>query len=943
MPLTRIKLTAIADGGISTAKLADNSVTIDKLNNNLALGGNDTGGTPFTITLPNNSVTTDVVNNDAITIAKLSDSLDLSAFSITLPQGVGGTNWTNGVKNTDFNAETSNGYFIDLSGSGQQSITVTLPSSPSAGNYVSLVDYKGAASLTAQDSGTGTFTNRIIINAGTVPIEGVVGLRDIGSPKGGAQLVYVDSTQGWVVTDAANEGTAKALIPSTVTITSILNNLGLSYFQSASDVLTITGTNFVSGSTVTLIDQIGSSETTATITNAAGNSTPTFGDSDFNSTTIKIKVDQAAVTAGQSAGEDPFSVKVTGTGSNFATLSNALNYSVAPTFNASPAADANLATVTTSAQAGTSGSNAISSFANISTTITAGVLTPKDPDDTITYAITTLPTELTGLTINSTTGALGGTTPSNGYGAAGASTDYTFTVTSTATPTESGFESQTKTNTRNFAIKLEGTVTAPTVTAVELGSAGSGNNYIGSNASSNIIVTGTGFKRIGGVNPTITFIPPSGSSASNVVILHGDVTFNSATELQFQSSAALRSMFTGILSTTGDERADVKVINPAGNGSYLSESSVLTNALEYFDTPTFTQAASADISGTSSLTPSTGQSYAGLTSLTITKSDPEDTIALSIGNNGGLTGLGITATDNGSTVTGAFTGTGDLSSVATGTKTVTVNVTATSDYDGKQLSDNRSFNVTVGSASSGPGYTSNIQNSLLFGSGHLERTLSSSALTAATISMWIKGIGVGSDYLFVTNKSSTTASGINWYQDADGRFYMYVDTTSDSGTAVYSAERFRDYSSWYHLVLQSDSSNNAKFWINNVAVTSNGSTVATIGNFVFQTKLIIGTYNDTAATSFPGYMANIHFIDGHALSPDYFAETDTATGSWIPKDYDGTSSTGGTAVTGSTDDKYGTYGFHVDFRASSLVYSGLTLSGVNDVSGRSISNDLTAH
>ena len=42
----------VADGSITTAKLADNSITIDKLNNNLALGGNDTGGTPFTITLP---------------------------------------------------------------------------------------------------------------------------------------------------------------------------------------------------------------------------------------------------------------------------------------------------------------------------------------------------------------------------------------------------------------------------------------------------------------------------------------------------------------------------------------------------------------------------------------------------------------------------------------------------------------------------------------------------------------------------------------------------------------------------------------------------------------------------------------------------------------------------------------------------------------------------
>mgnify|MGYP001473669064 CR=1 FL=1 len=136
MPLTRIKLTAFADGGITTAKLADNSITIDKLNNNLALGGNDTGGTPFTI---------------------------------TLPQGVGGTDWStyapitrssSGATGDGYEVVKSTGYYIDTSAG---TVTIKLPASANRGDYVSLVDYKGTNSLTATDS-SGFYQNRIQIN-----------------------------------------------------------------------------------------------------------------------------------------------------------------------------------------------------------------------------------------------------------------------------------------------------------------------------------------------------------------------------------------------------------------------------------------------------------------------------------------------------------------------------------------------------------------------------------------------------------------------------------------------------------------------------------------------------------------------------------------------------------------------------------------------------------
>ncbi len=245
MPLTRIKLTAFADGGITTAKLADNSITIDKLNNNLALGGNDTGGTPFTI---------------------------------TLPQGVGGTNWNNAII-TPSNVGSAtiaanNGYYIDTT-SG--SVTINLPASPSRGDYVCFVDYAGTLSDTVS---SGVHSNRIRLNPGTNKLKGEVAMKDIASPRGAVSVVYTDSalgasgTQGWVVMESANETTTKSLVTSAPTITSVLNSLNLSYFEAATDVLTITGTNFTSASTVTLIDQIGSTETTATLVKSNGDASP---------------------------------------------------------------------------------------------------------------------------------------------------------------------------------------------------------------------------------------------------------------------------------------------------------------------------------------------------------------------------------------------------------------------------------------------------------------------------------------------------------------------------------------------------------------------------------------------------------------------------------------------------------------------------------------------
>jgi hypothetical protein len=119
-------------------------------------------------------------------------------------------------------------------------------------------------------------------------------------------------------------------------------------------------------------------------------------------------------------------------------------------------------------------------------------------------------------------------------------------------------------------------------------------------------------------------------------------------------------------------------------------------------------------------------------------------------------------------------------------------------------------------------------------------------------------------------------------------------------TAVY-----RDVSAWYHVVFVVDTTQTtgrAKIYVNNSEVFSglvfnlnedtpvNNSTAHEIGR-------------DLAANNyFNGYLADINFIDGQALTPSSFGETDSDTGVWKPKAYSGS---------------YGTNGFYLKFADNS--------------------------
>jgi hypothetical protein len=103
----------------------------------------------------------------------------------------GTVDWQTTIKTGSFTAANGEGYFVDTSSGG---VTVTLPSSPSAGNIIAVKDYANTAD-----------TNRITFNRNGSNIDGSAANAIVSKEGGAVTLVYADATKGWLVTDAAQK------------------------------------------------------------------------------------------------------------------------------------------------------------------------------------------------------------------------------------------------------------------------------------------------------------------------------------------------------------------------------------------------------------------------------------------------------------------------------------------------------------------------------------------------------------------------------------------------------------------------------------------------------------------------------------------------------------------------------------------------------------------
>ena len=224
---------------------------------------------------------------------------------------------------------------------------------------------------------------------------------------------------------------------------------------------------------------------------------------------------------------------------------------------------------------------------------------------------------------------------------------------------------------------------------------------------------------------------------------------------------------------------------------------------------------------------------------------------------------------------------------------------------------------TMRMGASGVGEAYEIERSLRFdvhtgttSGAHLQRTFGSAGNRKTwTFSAWIKKQvqSSGNYNLFDANDGSSARTQI-LIDNNNLRFYA-----SSPSMNVTLNRKLRDPSAWYHICVavdttQSTDTNRVKFYINNTQETSFSSASwysqnddGLIGDDEEHGIGIDSLYDNQ---NFDGYMAEVCFINGSALTPSSFGEYDEDSPTiWKPKD-----------VSGLT---FGTNGFYLDFEDSS--------------------------
>lgn len=162
------------DGSIDTAHIADSQVTVAKMAANSVDSDQYVDGSIDTVHLADDVITAAKIADNAIVAAAITDGTITAA---KLGTGVGGAFNNFLVKTANYTAVTRDQLVVN-SGSA---VTITLPSSPAAGNIV-FIENAGAGTVTVARNGS---------NINSTADNGEL------ATGAGATLVYVDSTIGW--------------------------------------------------------------------------------------------------------------------------------------------------------------------------------------------------------------------------------------------------------------------------------------------------------------------------------------------------------------------------------------------------------------------------------------------------------------------------------------------------------------------------------------------------------------------------------------------------------------------------------------------------------------------------------------------------------------------------------------------------------------------------
>jgi len=232
-------------------------------------------------------------------------------------------------------------------------------------------------------------------------------------------------------------------------------------------------------------------------------------------------------------------------------------------------------------------------------------------------------------------------------------------------------------------------------------------------------------------------------------------------------------------------------------------------------------------------------------------------------------------------------------------------------------------NILAGASGQATGY--DIEQSLRWNNGdtpYLTRTNNSpNDQIKYTFSVWVKRGQLAQYRYLLSADAPSGARGSQFGIDNNDQIFATMFDLNDHRHTILTDAKYRDPSAWYHIVYVYDSanstgSNRQKIYVNGVeqSVTHSGTgsqnTSAILQNTIDGMNVSgdlqgFGVYVSGSAADdyyFDGYLAESYFIDGQALTPASFGETDSATNQWVPIE-----------VTGMT---YGTNGFYQKYGPS---------------------------
>jgi len=179
-----------------------------------------------------------------------------------------------------------------------------------------------------------------------------------------------------------------------------------------------------------------------------------------------------------------------------------------------------------------------------------------------------------------------------------------------------------------------------------------------------------------------------------------------------------------------------------------------------------------------------------------------------------------------------------------------------------------------------------------------------------TISMWFKRSKLGSSQYLFNAKDGSNPQDAVFFSTSD-TFYVALESIS---SGLETNRKFRDTSAWYNFVVavdttQGTNTNRVKLYVNGVQETSFNSPSYPSQNADcnLNTAIVhnIGRRVGTGGDFIDGYMSHIAFVDGTALAPTVFGETDSTSGIWKFKSPSGVT--------------WGTNGFHLKMENSAAL------------------------